>query len=616
MSENAVNGLGITMTQVISVFELFNNKRLFEIPNYQRNYAWEYEEIEDFIFDLEECLKAKKENKTLKHFFGSLLTIKKNDSRVNLENRYELIDGQQRITTFYVAIAALVNVMNGIIVELEENESAKEFLLETINDIERDILFVKVRDSISDTNVNTIRRVKFVDRNREYLDRLLKNEKQDTSSETAHVNLKNAYCMFNQFYTKYTTDNNLMEKINKVNQLVEVLLRDFMILNIESENKKNAYTFFKVLNDRGKNLSYIDLIKADTMEYFASDKDNLIVLEASWDFLMKIPNDLLEKYFGILYSYYCGRKLANLKEYELFRKEIFNNFPTAQDYDKSRLLDVIKNIVADIKILKSLCEGEISITNNFQKKSYYEYRLNLLMNKLKNTSSLPLFLAVVKLNDGKAFIKYLEIIEKFYFRYRIICSGHATAMTNVFDNAAKQLYDGVEYKVVLSEMRRRLGKLLVDRANDTIFEVQIKEKLDYEKSDKKIIKYFLLYLDYYNESFKNAEEPIRLLDTTTIVDFDNLTIEHIYNKSEFGAYVISEIEPVKNNIMNLTLLPPLENSDFGRANTSEFSKKKEVYRASAFSLTRDVADITELSLIALNERLEKIILLAKSVFKV
>ncbi len=68
---------------------------LYKIPIYQRNYAWEREEIYALIKDVYDSLKKSV------YYIGTLVTYKRD------ENIYEIIDGQQRLTTIYIILKAL-----------------------------------------------------------------------------------------------------------------------------------------------------------------------------------------------------------------------------------------------------------------------------------------------------------------------------------------------------------------------------------------------------------------------------------------------------------------------------------------------------------------------------
>lgn len=70
----------------------------YKIPIYQRNYAWEEDEITALINDVHDSYLK---NKDVFYYIGTLVTYKRGD------NEYEVIDGQQRLTTIYIILKAL-----------------------------------------------------------------------------------------------------------------------------------------------------------------------------------------------------------------------------------------------------------------------------------------------------------------------------------------------------------------------------------------------------------------------------------------------------------------------------------------------------------------------------
>jgi len=75
----------------------------YQIPVYQRNYAWEYDEIKALVKDVFDSM----EKKTSTYFIGTLVTYKRG------EGVYEVIDGQQRLTTIFLILRALnIDVRN------------------------------------------------------------------------------------------------------------------------------------------------------------------------------------------------------------------------------------------------------------------------------------------------------------------------------------------------------------------------------------------------------------------------------------------------------------------------------------------------------------------------
>lgn len=69
----------------------------YEIPIYQRNYAWGRDEICALIKDIQDSMEIGKSV----YYIGTLVTYKRD------ENIYEVIDGQQRLTTIFIILKAL-----------------------------------------------------------------------------------------------------------------------------------------------------------------------------------------------------------------------------------------------------------------------------------------------------------------------------------------------------------------------------------------------------------------------------------------------------------------------------------------------------------------------------
>lgn len=84
-----------------SIYQIYiesEEAKKYVIPIYQRNYAWEEDEITALIKDVyDSCRK----NANTPYYIGTLVTYKRRD------NEYEVIDGQQRLTTIYITLNAL-----------------------------------------------------------------------------------------------------------------------------------------------------------------------------------------------------------------------------------------------------------------------------------------------------------------------------------------------------------------------------------------------------------------------------------------------------------------------------------------------------------------------------
>jgi uncharacterized protein with ParB-like and HNH nuclease domain len=143
---------------------IFGKDATFHIPPYQRGYDWEEEYIEDLIKDVRLLLKARREarskntqQETLrKHFFGGVVLIKSEDQveiggYTSNVTRYDIVDGQQRITTFTLIFKLIQEAFTDI--EKECNrliESGEELEGASAEDINK--VYDSARNSLHDLN--------------------------------------------------------------------------------------------------------------------------------------------------------------------------------------------------------------------------------------------------------------------------------------------------------------------------------------------------------------------------------------------------------------------------------------------------------------------------------
>jgi hypothetical protein len=87
------------VASLLSLAEIFEN-RFFTIPDYQRGYSWEEEQLLDLRKDIENLY-----SKNHKHFTGTIVAARVHDT----ENIYEIVDGQQRVTTLVILLREIYN---------------------------------------------------------------------------------------------------------------------------------------------------------------------------------------------------------------------------------------------------------------------------------------------------------------------------------------------------------------------------------------------------------------------------------------------------------------------------------------------------------------------------
>lgn len=81
---------------------LYTPGMFFEIPEFQRPYSWQANNVREFLSDLEECIEKQK-----KHYFGTVVQVEDTDSSYS----NAIIDGQQRVTTSLLMIASIYHLV-------------------------------------------------------------------------------------------------------------------------------------------------------------------------------------------------------------------------------------------------------------------------------------------------------------------------------------------------------------------------------------------------------------------------------------------------------------------------------------------------------------------------
>lgn len=130
-----------------SIAGLFGPTRIFRVPKYQRHYAWTAEEIDDLKADLDASLKARKALQNRPHFFWGLVTVAKphNGSAAKLE----VVDGQQRLATFVMLVAQVINVMLALSTKLvaDPDGALRKFLKEKAANLHSQ--FLRLDDTVA-----------------------------------------------------------------------------------------------------------------------------------------------------------------------------------------------------------------------------------------------------------------------------------------------------------------------------------------------------------------------------------------------------------------------------------------------------------------------------------
>ena len=119
--------------------DLLNDKFLFDIPDYQRAYSWNKDNLKQLIDDIMDSIGLNKENNTVfeeyePYFIGSIVLCSK-EYKDDGSGLYDVIDGQQRLTSIIILIATIR--------DLTKNEAYKNILSSLIYQKPNELMGIK-----------------------------------------------------------------------------------------------------------------------------------------------------------------------------------------------------------------------------------------------------------------------------------------------------------------------------------------------------------------------------------------------------------------------------------------------------------------------------------------
>lgn len=292
-------------SKITKMRDFLKDGYLYGIPDFQRPYSWDDDNLSDFIKDIENISTTDNKknnnketrddgNKHFSHFIGSIISYEegyKNSAfeEANIQLR-SVIDGQQRITTTLILLSVLRDMAYKYKISISEGQN--EDKQEADRNLENFIDSIdKMLHPRSDYSYDGFRYVK-LGYNSSVIDDSLamepllrgpedsKNEWQKIHYEAINPRGKvknpgkkrilNAYKFFTEYIERETGDLEVGERFRYlINLKNKVLLLEYV--DIVVNNFQSAFNIFMTLNDRGMELNNADLIKSHMIRNMTSD---------------------------------------------------------------------------------------------------------------------------------------------------------------------------------------------------------------------------------------------------------------------------------------------------------------------------------------------------------
>lgn len=526
--------------------QLLGNGLTYRIPRFQRDYSWGEEEWEDLWADIQSALPADGEPA---HYMGYLV-LQTADNRI-----YEVIDGQQRLTTISLIVLAAMRLLRKLADDgknAENNRARLQQLRAT---------YIGYLDPVTLTNRNKLS----LNRNndsyyRDYLVTLAERLPQ-RGFPASTLAMRKGF----EWFERHLRDQvkNASDAGMALAEFVETMSDKLFFTVITVADQLNAYKVFETLNARGVRLSATDLLKNYLFSVLARGNEaahEMDDLERRWEAMVGRLGS--ESFPDFLRMHWNSRR-SFARQTELF-KVIRNHIRNREE-----VFTLLREMDEDIDTYLALTQPEGSQWPPEWKRSAQELRM------FSVRQPYPMLMAAKRTLSDTDFGALLRATVIIAFRYNIIGAQHTGEQERVYHAAAMQLQNEEA-----ANLARVLSTLRQVYPSDDVFRADFSEKVikTTQSRNAKIVRYILCKLEKQAGGIDfDADSPV-------------YTIEHVLPQSPdvgWDAFNDRDLETFVYRLGNMVMLEAGKNKDIGNR---PYADKRPVLQQSALHLTRKLAE--------------------------
>jgi len=242
---------------------LYDPRVIYVMPLYQREYCWVQKELKNYRDDLEQVFSSATSVDPENVFLGAIVLKEVEGSSATQSRSMTVIDGQQRITTMYLTLAALSEyayekgweadskiIIQRHLVSNGRGSTNESVLKPTAKDTKQ---FQSILQNLRGHSINT----------------------PNPGYGEAKGKLTDAYeYIYKNIVTKLIEEMDSSASKNTFEEFLNCFLNNFVIADITLSKTHNANEVFDRLNQRGKRLGVIDLIRNDLFGFYSDNLQN------------------------------------------------------------------------------------------------------------------------------------------------------------------------------------------------------------------------------------------------------------------------------------------------------------------------------------------------------
>lgn len=554
------------------------------VPDYQREYVWTDKEVQQLLDDISEQIDVSSEKE---YFVGTVLV-----SPGSQKNHYEIIDGQQRLTTFFLLLCALRNRFNGA----EQYESISGL--------------ISTKYTTSDGAIKTTLKLDPKYENAEEVMKQLVGwdagpaekirnaiQQSGVTSFGALENLLNAYCEIH----RYLRDN--FEDAAALRKLWGYLANNVVFIQI-STDVSSALKIFETINERGIGLNPMDLLK--NLLFTQVDQKDFTKLKDEWKKITGPLEKNKEKPLRFLrYFLMANYKIRNKRSDSVVREdEIYEWFVDKENAAlanyRAKPFEFVRKIIRNVEQYLAFAAGRGN-----------DGKTNIAMENLRTLCGEAFSLHYVLLLATSSFPKplfdhFVRQLESFLFFY-IFTKTPTKELERSFSTWADELKE-IGETIDAAEQTKKLNAFITDHFQTSMASkagelTDALRRYTLYSMQKYRTRYLLAKLTQHVEmAYKGLASP-GLLTEYTVLEIEHIlpdTPETALKTSFLSENLGADYDEYKNRLGNLTLLEKPINIV---ASNNFFDLKRPEYKKCRHYLTSSIA---ELSVVGKNSSINRI----------
>lgn len=521
----------------LKIRKVLKSNVTYSIPDFQREYSWDKENILEFWNDL---------NNSEDLFFGSFVLVgNKNDTELYI------VDGQQRLTTITILLSVIRDFFK-LIEEIDLVDTTQSYIVFVDDDkklcpiLKNETPYPFFQNLIQDSSK---------------IDNLI----AKTDEEKLIIQNKN---LFKSYIEQHFETLESKEDKNLFLKKIRDKLLNIDVIYILVDTLDNAHTIFETLNNRGRDLEVIDLVKNYIFKSYPSQIANN--KNEKWKGMIKDIKSNKKQFFNHFWASQY-EKATQSKQYKSF----LSYFEKATENEIKDFLDLL---IDKAKLYKKITSPKIDDYKEKEKQPIFEALSNLVLFEIEQVRIFLLSLLyefektkALKLKDV---IRVLKSIEKFHFIFNTICKSKPSGIELMYSKFAIQLHKSENKKKVLDSLIEQLKNKTPsyneyqEKFTNRIYFFE--DKTISDSKQKKLVKYVLSELEY-------------ITLTTKEFKIDDISIEHLYPKSMKWGIIDKKLI---SSIGNLLLLDRQINNNL--KDSSYGNKKEECIKLSKINSTLEI----------------------------